>query len=116
MTLYWINLGNLTRERPQHKDDEKIAYLQLYFSGKCVKEESVCEADKNECKMDEISPQWYKIVGIAFFYVAILLVGIYATKQGQKKRRASMDLAEDSIVAGRNIGTVQFFLLVFFTD
>ena len=58
--------------------------------------------------MDEISPQWYKIVGIAFFYVAILLVGIYATKQGQKKRRASMDLAEDSIVAGRNIGTFQF--------
>ena len=81
-----------------------------------MKEESVCEADKNECKMDEISPQWYKIVGIAFFYVAILLVGIYATKQGQKKRRASMDLAEDSIVAGRNIGTVQFFLLVSFTD
>ena len=58
--------------------------------------------------MDEISPQWYKIVGIAFFYVAILLVGIYATKQGQKKRRASMDLAEDSIVAGRNIGIFQF--------
>ena len=64
--------------------------------------------------MDEISPQWYKIVGIAFFYVAILLVGIYATKQGQKKRRASMDLAEDSIVAGRNIGTFQFFIRSFF--
>jgi len=63
--------------------------------------------------MDEISPQWYKIVGIAFFYVAILLVGIYATKQGQKKRRASMDLAEDSIVAGRNIGTFQFFIRSF---
>ena len=65
--------------------------------------------------MDEISPQWYKIVGIAFFYVAILLVGIYATKQGQKKRRASMDLAEDSIVAGRNIGIFQFlFSSLFF--
>ena len=77
------------------------------FSALCVeKTGEVCEVDENECKADEISPQWYKIAGIGFFYVAILLVGIYATRQGKKKRRPSMDLAEDSMVAGRNIGVV----------
>ena len=92
----------------------------------------ICKVDENECKADEISPQWYKIAGIGFFYVAILLVGVYATNEGKKKRRPSMDLvrvpldvlsgtcwlsfqvqtpknpskAEDSMVAGRNIGVV----------
>ena len=58
--------------------------------------------------MGFFSKEYVQILMDFTFYVAILLVGIYATKQGQKKRRASMDLAEDSIVAGRNIGTVQF--------
>ena len=66
----------------------------------------MCKVDENECKADEISPQWYKIAGIGFFYIAILIVGVYATRQGKKKRRPSMDLAEDSMVAGRNIGVV----------
>ena len=73
----------------------------------CIKKTGeVCKVDENECKADEISPQWYKIAGIGFFYIAILIVGVYATRQGKKKRRPSMDLAEDSMVAGRNIGVV----------
>ena len=66
----------------------------------------MCKVNEEECKADEVATQWYKVAGIGFFYAAILLVGIYATQQGKKKRRPSMDLAEDSMVAGRNIGVV----------
>ena len=45
-----------------------------------MKVPNTCQVDEDECKLDEISPQWYKIAGIAFFYIAILVVGIYATK------------------------------------
>ena len=44
------------------------------------------------------------MAGIIFFYGLILLVGIYATKRSKKFRRMSMDLAQDTMVAGRNIG------------
>jgi len=48
----------------------------------CFKKESEpCKPNKSECIADESTPQWEKIVGIAFFYIAILIVGIYATRR-----------------------------------
>ena len=90
-----------------------MRFRVIYLAVNCLKKtKPVCVVDPEECKRDEISPQWYKIAGIGFFYVAILLVGVYATKQGKKKRRPSMDLAEDSMVAGRNIGVVRVYHLL----
>lgn len=68
---------------------------------KCV--ENV-ECKTLECKPPEGKPEWYQVAGIVFFYTLILIVGIYATRRGKKVRRMSMDLAQDSMVAGRNIG------------
>ena len=45
------------------------------------KAEDTCKPNEAECIADESTPQWEKIVGIAFFYVAILIVGIYATRR-----------------------------------
>ena len=68
-----------------------------------------CAPESNFCRRNAAAPAWYQIAGIAFFYLVILATGIYATKRGKKLRRMSMDLAQDNMVAGRNIGQLRFF-------
>ena len=77
--------------------------LSLSLADNCEVLKS-CAPEKNLCKRNAAAPAWYQIAGIAFFYMAILLTGIYATRRGKKLRRMSMDLAQDSMIAGRNIG------------
>ena len=85
--------------------------LSLSLRDNCEALQS-CAPEEKLCKRNAAAPAWYQIAGIAFFYMAILLTGIYATRRGKKLRRMSMDLAQDSMIAGRNIGKHRILCLL----
>ena len=68
-------------------------------------EETFTSTSEINTNQPDVGVNWYGVVGVAVFYLAILFVGIWAARRGKQSQTGQSE-TETTMLAGRSIGPI----------